>query len=95
MHKIVIALGLLVDMQDLHSEHCIHGSLNLENILIDENFHPNIISHRFEGIANSVKGQIQRKSFSFIAPEIFLGENKNESFDVSGYGMIRYSLFEG
>jgi serine/threonine protein kinase len=82
-------------MQYLHSEHCIHGSLNRENILIAEEGHPIIISHGLEGIANSVKSRIQRYSFPFIAPEIFFGEKKIESSDVFRDGQIPFREMDG
>jgi serine/threonine protein kinase len=95
MQKIVVALGLLVGLQYRHSQPCIHGCLNPANILIDKDFFPIIISHGLEEIAKAVKSQIQRSSFEFIAPEIYLGQEKNELSDVSSYGMILYCLFEG
>jgi serine/threonine protein kinase len=74
--KIVVALSLLAGLQYLHSEHCIHGSLNLENILIDKDFFPIIISDGLEGIAKAVKSPIQRSSFEFTAQRSFLARRK-------------------
>jgi serine/threonine protein kinase len=77
MQKIVITLGLLVGMQYLHSEHCIHGSLNPENILIDEDFHPIVISDGVEGIAISVyRPRFTEIHFRLSAQKSFLVRRK-------------------
>ena len=93
--RAIMAVGIAIGMEHIHSQNIIHRSLKPNNILLDECYLPHVadfgcFNFRNIGIVRTGDGATPR----YLAPEVF--ESKYTSkFDTFSYGSILYELLLG
>lgn len=86
-------LGIAFGMQYLHSKDIIHGNLNPNNILLDDQNYPHIADF---GLSKFItKHFIDLKSPIYTAPEILEEKEFDAKADVYSYSLIAYKIITG
>lgn len=73
-----------------------HRNLDIDNVLIDENFEPKLCGFKYaKNVGNGLYMTMAIGSPLYMAPEIFLDGDEYYTFsaDVFAYGMILYRMF--
>ena len=95
----MIAYGISVGMQYLHSHNIIHRDLKLANILEDNDLYPKIADFGLSKIYNQNLTSNPAASFEgtpiYIAPEIWSDFQYSTKSDVYAYSIILYEIITG
>ena len=97
--KTIVAFGIAVGMQSLHSKNILHRDLKSANILLDANLLPKIsdfgLSKFIPETTNSTDeniNTIMTGTKKWMAPEVMTGTNYTNKADVYSYGMLLYEI---
>lgn len=86
-------LGIALSMQYLHSQDIVHGNLNPNNIILDEQNYPHISDFGLSRF--SKKNIIDLEVPVYTAPEILEEKDFDNKADVYSYGLVAYKLITG
>lgn len=90
----MIAYGISVGMQYLHSHNIIHRDLKTQNVLLDEQYMPIIADFGSSRKLDSVQAMTGLfGTTNYMAPEFIHGEEYDEKVDVYSFGLILWELF--
>lgn len=89
--KLIIIYGIASALQFLHSHEIIHRNLNLDSILLDDEFHPKITDFQFS--LNVSDKQEFTGCYAYSAPETYNLQYSKKS-DVYSFAMIVYEILE-
>ncbi|KAF1323543.1 Tkl/lisk/lisk-dd1 protein kinase, partial [Globisporangium splendens] len=100
-----IALDAAMGVAFLHSQQVIHRDIKSSNILLDTNYRAKLCDFGFamdmkasaqHDDEDEAQGKARRKSYcgtdAYMAPEMFLDEDYNESVDVFSFGVVLMEL---
>jgi len=84
-------------MKYLHKRKIIHRDIKLENILLDDTYHPKITDFGISSIKfnRNVEKTKHMGTGSYMAPEVSRGEQYNNKCDVFSFGILWYALWVG
>lgn len=88
----IILIGIASGMKYLHHQDIMHCDLKTNNILLDENYYPNIIDF---GMAKYIHKNNEKKlcgTLPYMAPELLLGKSYSYKIDVYAFAMIMYEV---
>ncbi|KAH0791694.1 putative serine/threonine-protein kinase/receptor [Histomonas meleagridis] len=88
--KIIVFLGVSYGLKYLHENDIIHHDLTVDNIFIDDNFHP--IIGGFGLTHKSIEPDSVSKA-RYLAPEIINGEKYTKKTDVYTFGLLMNEVF--
>lgn len=94
--KYIILLGICLGMKHLHSINIIHGDLKPFNILLNDNYYPQIfdfalsINKKAELVKLSMKSEPENPIY--MAPEIINDEPYTNKADTYSFGLILYEI---
>lgn len=102
--KFIVMYGIAAGMYHLHKKNIIHRDMKPENILINENFEPQITDFGLSKISQSYsmfQSNTNTGTPVYMAPELF--DNEDSSFvlldarlsDVYAFGLVLVYLFTG
>lgn len=82
----------------LHKQEILHGSLNTENVVIDENGEPKLFDHGLSGVFKKLLAENLGEGFENLSisnlkcasPEQALGRNPTRASDVYSFGVVFY-----
>lgn len=91
-HKIASALDFL------HKQEILHGNLNTQNILLDDNGEPKLFDYGLSGVLKkllleNIEEGFENLSISELhctAPEQIMGRSPSRASDIYAYGMVLY-----
>lgn len=86
-------LGIAFGMQYLHSKDIIHGNLNPDNILLDEQYYPHVTDYSLSKFSR--QSLVNLNSPVYIAPEILEEKEFDSKADVYSYSLIAYKIITG
>ncbi|KAH0785736.1 putative serine/threonine-protein kinase/receptor [Histomonas meleagridis] len=90
--KTIIIFGIATGLNYLHEKGIIHHDLKVDNILIDDNFHPIITG--FGDSHKNPKGELMF-TLPYIAPEVLSGGQYTPKTDVYSFGLLVNEIFSG
>lgn len=94
--KYIILLGVCLGMKHLHSINIIHSDLQPCNILLNDNYYPQIcdfalsINKKVELVKLSMKSEPENPIY--MAPEIINDEKYSNKADTYSFGLILYEI---
>lgn len=97
-YRTIIAFNVASAMAYLHSIHIIHRDLSASSILVDKSFIPritNFANSRFLPEENTFLTAKPVSSSYFVAPELTVDEDYDETVDVFSFGGILYEMLVG
>lgn len=82
----------------LHKQEILHGSLNTENVVVDENGEPKLFDHGLSGVFKKLLTENLGEGFENLSisnlkcasPEQALGRNPTRASDVYSFGVVFY-----
>jgi LIM domain kinase 1 len=97
--RVNFAIDIARTLVYLHSKNIMHRDIKPENILITENGRAKICDFGFSRFAAKTEEEKRRLSYcgteTYMAPEIILCMDFNESIDIFGFGMILCEMIAG
>lgn len=97
--RVNFAIDIARALAYLHSRNIMHRDIKPENILITENGRAKICDFGFSRFVAQTEEERRRLSYcgteTYMAPEVILCMDFNESVDVFGYGMILCEMIAG
>lgn len=89
----IIAYGISVGMEYLHSRNVIHRDLKTQNVLLDDEFMPVIADFGSSRKIDTVQAMTGLfGTTNYMAPEFIHGEEYDEKVDVYSFGFILWEL---
>jgi serine/threonine protein kinase len=88
----MIVLGVLHALFCLHHNNFVHGNLNSDNVLIDDDLLPHLISRGLHKIADQFYTAV-RGMPEFLAPEVLAGGPRSQDSDVFAFGKLLHAVF--
>ena len=86
---------VILGLEYLHYNEIVHRDLKPENIIFDENGYAKLTDFGLASPINKISRKESPGTFSYLAPEIFFGEQINLSIDYYSLGIIVYECMKG
>ncbi len=89
-----IATGIAQGLKFIHSRQVFHRDMKSMNILIDENFRAKIADFGMAKTksSSSIMTQSTAGTFTWMAPEVMIGQPYNERVDIYGFGTVLWEM---